>query len=180
MGARSIAADGRASSLDHLGPHLWDRETRFRYRGQRHHRRETVYLARITDTAPTLRPRHTANEKRDSSATVGGANPNSPPAQTKSCHPTCQPCSPMPSQDYSASPSTCTTKPWTAYRDVYEAKASSLHDRAVHSYDSQRRVARSELHHRDVISASNWPDLYQRRSRPGPRRWVRGQGDGRR
>jgi 8-oxo-dGTP pyrophosphatase MutT (NUDIX family) len=49
--------------LNHLGPHLWDRETRFHYRGQEHHRRETVYLARITHTAPTLRPRHTANEK---------------------------------------------------------------------------------------------------------------------
>lgn len=35
---------------------------RFHYRGRRH-RRESVYLARITDTAPTLRPRHTANEK---------------------------------------------------------------------------------------------------------------------
>ncbi len=50
-----------ASSLTTSDP-LWDRETRFRYRGQEHHRRETVYLARVTDTAPTLRPRHTANE----------------------------------------------------------------------------------------------------------------------
>jgi 8-oxo-dGTP pyrophosphatase MutT (NUDIX family) len=49
--------------LDHLGPHLWDREIRFHYRGQEHHRRETVYLARITYTAPTLRASHTANEK---------------------------------------------------------------------------------------------------------------------
>jgi len=46
-----------------LGPHLWDRETRFHYRGQQHHRRETVYLARMTSTTPTLRPKHTANEK---------------------------------------------------------------------------------------------------------------------
>lgn len=49
--------------LDHIGPHVWDRETRFRYRGREHHRRETVYLARITDTAPALRPAHSANEK---------------------------------------------------------------------------------------------------------------------
>jgi 8-oxo-dGTP pyrophosphatase MutT (NUDIX family) len=49
--------------IDHLGPHLWDRETHFHYRGRQHHRRERVYLARITDTAPTLRPKHTANEK---------------------------------------------------------------------------------------------------------------------
>ncbi|HEX5348621.1 MAG TPA: NUDIX domain-containing protein [Pseudonocardiaceae bacterium] len=61
--ARRELAEETGIVLDHLGPHLWDRETRFRYRGQRHHRRETVYLARITDTAPTLRPRHTDNEK---------------------------------------------------------------------------------------------------------------------
>jgi 8-oxo-dGTP pyrophosphatase MutT (NUDIX family) len=49
--------------LDRIGPHLWDRETRFHYRGREHHRRDSVYLARITHTAPTLRPKHTANEK---------------------------------------------------------------------------------------------------------------------
>jgi hypothetical protein len=52
-----------AVQVNHLGPHLWDRETRFHYRSQEHHRREAVYLARITDTTPTLRPTHTANEK---------------------------------------------------------------------------------------------------------------------
>ncbi|MGH3573836.1 MAG: NUDIX hydrolase [Pseudonocardiaceae bacterium] len=61
--ARRELAEETGILLDHLGPHLWDRETRFRYRGQEHHRRETVYIARVTDTAPTLRPRHTANEK---------------------------------------------------------------------------------------------------------------------
>jgi 8-oxo-dGTP pyrophosphatase MutT (NUDIX family) len=61
--ARRELAEETGILLDHLGPHLWDRETRFRYRSQDHHRRETVYLARITDTAPTLRPRHTENEK---------------------------------------------------------------------------------------------------------------------
>ncbi len=61
--ARRELAEETGILLDHLGPRLWDRETRFRYRGQEHHRRETVYLARVTDAAPTLRPRHTANEK---------------------------------------------------------------------------------------------------------------------
>jgi len=46
-----------------LGPCLWIRETRFRYRGRAHHRRETVYLARISDTAPALTPRHSPNER---------------------------------------------------------------------------------------------------------------------
>jgi 8-oxo-dGTP pyrophosphatase MutT (NUDIX family) len=49
--------------LDHIGPHLWDRETRFHYRGREHHRRESVYLARLADTTPTLRPKRTANEQ---------------------------------------------------------------------------------------------------------------------
>lgn len=48
--------------LPEVGRHLWDRETRFHYRGRAHHRRESVYLARITDTAPTVCPRRTANE----------------------------------------------------------------------------------------------------------------------
>ncbi len=49
--------------VDHIGPHLWDRVTRFHYRGREHHRRESVYLARVTDTAATLCPKYTANEK---------------------------------------------------------------------------------------------------------------------
>jgi 8-oxo-dGTP pyrophosphatase MutT (NUDIX family) len=61
--ARREVAEETGIVLDHIGPHLWDRETRFHYRGRDHHRRESVYLARITHTAPTLRPRHTANEK---------------------------------------------------------------------------------------------------------------------
>jgi 8-oxo-dGTP pyrophosphatase MutT (NUDIX family) len=61
--ARRELAEETGILLDHLGPHLWDRETHFHYRGRQHHRRESVYLARTTDTAPTLRPKHTANEK---------------------------------------------------------------------------------------------------------------------
>lgn len=61
--ARRELAEETGILLDHLGPHVWDRETHFHYRGREHHRRETVYLARTTRTAPTLQPRHTANEK---------------------------------------------------------------------------------------------------------------------
>jgi 8-oxo-dGTP pyrophosphatase MutT (NUDIX family) len=46
-----------------IGPCLWTREARFRYRGRPHHRHETVYLARIDDISPALAPRHTPNEK---------------------------------------------------------------------------------------------------------------------
>ncbi|MGH4026246.1 MAG: NUDIX hydrolase [Pseudonocardiaceae bacterium] len=60
--ARRELAEETGILVDRIGRHLWDRETRFHYRGREHHR-ESVYLARITDTAPTLRPRHTANEK---------------------------------------------------------------------------------------------------------------------
>jgi 8-oxo-dGTP pyrophosphatase MutT (NUDIX family) len=49
--------------LNDVGSHLWDRQTRFHYRGHDHHRRESVYLARITHATPTLRPTLTANEK---------------------------------------------------------------------------------------------------------------------
>jgi 8-oxo-dGTP pyrophosphatase MutT (NUDIX family) len=61
--ARRELAEETGILLDHIGPHLWDRETRFHYRGREHHRRESVYLARITNTTPTLRPRPTTNEK---------------------------------------------------------------------------------------------------------------------
>jgi 8-oxo-dGTP pyrophosphatase MutT (NUDIX family) len=61
--ARRELAEETGILLDVIEDHLWDRETRFRYRGREHHRRESVYLARISDAAPTLRPQHTANEK---------------------------------------------------------------------------------------------------------------------
>ncbi|HEV2779226.1 MAG TPA: NUDIX domain-containing protein [Actinophytocola sp.] len=49
--------------LDHLGPCLWIRETRFRYRNRDHHRREHVYLARPSRFSPTTAIAPTANEK---------------------------------------------------------------------------------------------------------------------
>ena len=61
--ARRELAEETGILLDHLGHHLWDRETHFHYRGRHHHRRERVYLARTTHTTPTRRPRHTANER---------------------------------------------------------------------------------------------------------------------
>jgi 8-oxo-dGTP pyrophosphatase MutT (NUDIX family) len=61
--ARRELAEETGIVVDQIGPHLWDRETRFHYRGREHHRRESVYLARVSDTAPTLRTQHTANEK---------------------------------------------------------------------------------------------------------------------
>lgn len=61
--ARRELAEETGIVLNHIGPHLWDREIRFHYRGRQHYRRESVYLARLTDTTATLRPKHTANEK---------------------------------------------------------------------------------------------------------------------
>lgn len=61
--ARRELAEETGILLDRVGPHIWDRETRFRYRGREHHRRESLYLARITDARPALRTKHSANEK---------------------------------------------------------------------------------------------------------------------
>jgi hypothetical protein len=70
--ARRELAEETGILLDHLGPHLWDCETRFRYRGREHHRRESVYLARTTRIAPTLRPSTRPTRKPASSSTAGG------------------------------------------------------------------------------------------------------------
>jgi 8-oxo-dGTP pyrophosphatase MutT (NUDIX family) len=61
--ARRELAEETGILVDHLGPHLWDRETRFHYRGRQHHRRDSVYLARLANTTPTMQSKHTANEK---------------------------------------------------------------------------------------------------------------------
>lgn len=49
--------------VDDLGRHLWDREVWFTYRGQRHYRRDSVFLAHVENTAPTQEPMHTTNEQ---------------------------------------------------------------------------------------------------------------------
>jgi NUDIX domain len=58
---------------------------------------------------PPWDPRIPPTRKRDSSATIGGANQNSLAAQTNFSHPTCQPYSPMPSAENSCSLSSSTT-----------------------------------------------------------------------
>jgi 8-oxo-dGTP pyrophosphatase MutT (NUDIX family) len=97
--ARRELAEETGILLDHVGPHLWNRETRFRYRGQEHHRRETVYLARVTDTAHNLRPRHTANERAGILGRDWWSEPELAACTENSCHPTCRPCWPTSSQD---------------------------------------------------------------------------------
>ncbi len=61
--ARRELAEETGIVVDEIGRHLWDRESRFTYRGRQHHRRDSVYLARVADTAPALAPKHTANER---------------------------------------------------------------------------------------------------------------------
>lgn len=61
--ARRELAEETGIHLSDLGPHLWTRESRFHYCGQHHHRIDHVYLARTGNSAPTLTPRPTDNEK---------------------------------------------------------------------------------------------------------------------
>ncbi|RBO91355.1 NUDIX hydrolase [Nocardia puris] len=61
--ARRELAEETGIALGDIGIHLWDRESRFTYRGRRHHRIDAVFLARATETAPALAPRHSANEQ---------------------------------------------------------------------------------------------------------------------
>lgn len=61
--ARREVAEETGIELDQLGPCLWIRETHFHYRGQQHHRREHVYLARAAVTNPSRAPIRTENEK---------------------------------------------------------------------------------------------------------------------
>jgi len=49
--------------LAHFGRCLWVRESRFRYRGRDHYRREHVYLARVTAVTPAVALKPSANEK---------------------------------------------------------------------------------------------------------------------
>ncbi|MEU4806355.1 NUDIX domain-containing protein [Actinosynnema sp. NPDC023587] len=61
--ARREVAEETGIHLDHLGPKLWIRESRFHYRGHNHHRIDHVYLARTATAASQLALRPTDNEK---------------------------------------------------------------------------------------------------------------------
>ncbi len=56
-------AEETGIQLDTIGPRLWIRESRFRYRNRDHHRIDHVFLARPTHTVPTTVTRPTDNEK---------------------------------------------------------------------------------------------------------------------
>ncbi len=56
-------AEETGIELDHLGPQVWIRESRFRYRGRDHHRIDHVFLAWHTAAAPPVATSLTENEK---------------------------------------------------------------------------------------------------------------------
>ncbi|MGH3761016.1 NUDIX hydrolase [Actinophytocola sp.] len=56
-------AEETGIQLDTLGPRLWIRESRFRYRNHHHHRIDHVFLARPPHTDPTVTTRPSDNEK---------------------------------------------------------------------------------------------------------------------
>jgi len=49
--------------LDHVGPCIWVRESRFTYKGRRHHRKDWIHLARVPIGWPRVPTRHTSNER---------------------------------------------------------------------------------------------------------------------
>ncbi len=56
-------AEETGIELDEVGPCVWVRETRFRFRGQHYHRREWVHLARLPEIDTRQQTCHTANEQ---------------------------------------------------------------------------------------------------------------------
>lgn len=58
-------AEETGIELDEVGPCVWVRETRFRFRGRHYHRREWVHLARLPHCGaePRAQTCHTANEQ---------------------------------------------------------------------------------------------------------------------
>jgi 8-oxo-dGTP pyrophosphatase MutT (NUDIX family) len=62
---RRELAEETGIELDEVGPCVWVRETRFRFRGQHYHRREWVHLARLPQSGATARAQtcHTTNEQ---------------------------------------------------------------------------------------------------------------------
>jgi 8-oxo-dGTP pyrophosphatase MutT (NUDIX family) len=49
--------------LDHVGPQIWIRESRFRYRNRDHHRIDHIFLARRPGITATVATTPTENEK---------------------------------------------------------------------------------------------------------------------
>ena len=61
---RELAEEtGIQLACEDLGPCVWIRESRFRYRDRDHHRIDHVFLARPPDTAPRVATTPTANER---------------------------------------------------------------------------------------------------------------------
>ena len=62
---RRELAEETGIELDEVGPCVWVRETRFRFRSRHYHRREWVHLARLPYPVPAARAqtRYTANEQ---------------------------------------------------------------------------------------------------------------------
>jgi len=56
-------AEETGIELDQLGPQVWIRESRFRYRNRDHHRIDHVFLARSADITATTATKPTDNEK---------------------------------------------------------------------------------------------------------------------
>lgn len=61
--AQRELAEETGIELDHLGPQVWIRESRFRYRNRDHHRIDHIFLARTTNTTATTARQPTDNEK---------------------------------------------------------------------------------------------------------------------
>jgi len=58
-------AEETGIELGEVGPYVWVRDTRFRFRGRHYHRREWVHLARLPQPGAATRAQvsHTANEQ---------------------------------------------------------------------------------------------------------------------
>lgn len=104
---RRELAEETSILLDHLGPPSGTARPAFATAVKS----TTVARPSTSPASPIRRPPcdlgARPTKQRASSATIGGANPNLPPAQISFCHPTCQPCWPPASQANFSSPSSC-------------------------------------------------------------------------
>jgi len=140
-----------------LGPCLWIRETRFRYRNREHHRREHVFLARPADTTPRTHTKPTANERAGLLNHRWWTSPNSPNATTNSSPQACL-------------PSSTTSSPTaTPTRSNYSNEEPPLHGRlhALMLLHHARRPART------VLTAASCDDLTRRAARLNRRLMAR-------